>query len=156
MKRKFSLLLSLILDPSFILMDEPVSGLDSDFQYQFWELVGRLKEYRTIVVVSHEVNPAASIADRCLILDEGQVVQHLPFSELNNTAEGLIKIKTRVKRQFVSESLSAQDCYSEYIVASDDLERVESIISKHPHSHVFISTISLEEMILHLTHTHSS
>ena len=69
MKRKFSLLLSLILDPSFILMDEPVSGLDIEFQQQFWELVGQLKENRTIVVVSHEVNPAASYADRCLILD---------------------------------------------------------------------------------------
>ena len=30
-KRKFSLLLALISDPSFILMDEPVSGLDLEF-----------------------------------------------------------------------------------------------------------------------------
>ena len=52
------------------------------------------------------------------------MIHYVPFSDLLNSAEGLIKIKTRIKAQFVNTCMSAQDCYNEYIVKTDDLDRV--------------------------------
>ena len=59
MKRKFALLLSLINEPDFILLDEPVSCLDEEFQLDFWKTLGRLKSGRMIIVVTHDMNAAA-------------------------------------------------------------------------------------------------
>ena len=58
-----------------MLMDEPTTYLDLYFQVNFLGLVRRLarEDRKTIILALHDLNQAALIADRILLLDHGQV-----------------------------------------------------------------------------------
>ncbi len=70
---------ALALRPKLILFDEPTSALDPEL---VGEVLGVMKdlaaEGRTMVVVTHEIRFAQSVADQVLFLDGGVVVEHGP------------------------------------------------------------------------------
>lgn len=62
-------------DTPIILFDEPIAALDLAHQVEVLALCSRLaREGRTVVVVLHDLNLAAEVADRVVILDKGRVV----------------------------------------------------------------------------------
>ncbi len=92
-KRKFALLLALIHDPLILLLDEPVAGLEREFKDEFWRHLAKIREGRCIIVVTHEIEEAARIADRCVILDEQRVLDNpLNFNDLEKEIAGKVKI----------------------------------------------------------------
>lgn len=74
------------------------------------------------MVITHELNAAAGLADRVLILHEGGLLHSLPFSEL--IASKQLFVRARVQHE-PRQTLSVEDCFSEYRADSWDLERVE-------------------------------
>ena len=58
-----------------MLMDEPTTYLDLYFQVGFLALIKQLArvDHKTIIVALHDLNQAAQIADRILLLSNGQV-----------------------------------------------------------------------------------
>jgi len=63
-------------DPQFLLMDEPFGALDpvnrKRLQREFLEIQRRLK--KTVVFVTHDINEAATMADKLVIMKEGKIV----------------------------------------------------------------------------------
>jgi ATP-binding cassette, subfamily A (ABC1), member 3 len=53
MKRKLSLAIALIGDPTFVLLDEPTSGMDPYSRRSTWELLQKSKHGRVIVLTTH-------------------------------------------------------------------------------------------------------
>jgi ABC-type cobalamin/Fe3+-siderophores transport system ATPase subunit len=68
---------ALAQEPCLLLLDEPTSHLDLRHQREIVGLLRRLNRERgmTIVFVSHDLNLAAEIADRLLVLVSGRVVR---------------------------------------------------------------------------------
>ena len=61
--------------PRLLLMDEPTKGLDAEKKQVFAEILKQLKgKGITVVMVSHDVEFAASCADRCALFFRGQIV----------------------------------------------------------------------------------
>ena len=73
---------SLAVDPEVILMDEPCSALDPIATLKIEELIGELKERVTIVIVTHNMQQAARVADRTAFMLAGELVEVGPTNDL--------------------------------------------------------------------------
>jgi phosphate transport system ATP-binding protein len=73
---------ALAVEPSVLLMDEPASALDPIATTHIEELIRQLKENYTILIVTHNMQQAARIADSTAFFLNGELVEHGPTSEI--------------------------------------------------------------------------
>ncbi|MEN8687709.1 MAG: amino acid ABC transporter ATP-binding protein [Desulfuromonadales bacterium] len=67
---------ALALNPKVLLFDEPTSALDPELVGEVLEVMRKLaKEGMTMVVVTHEMGFAKEVADRCIFIDEGIIME---------------------------------------------------------------------------------
>jgi heme exporter protein A len=77
MKQRLSIARALIHDPSLILLDEPLSGLDRDGRRRVLELLRELKHReKTLVIVTHDLQLTQDEVDTVGILHQGKLVEH--------------------------------------------------------------------------------
>lgn len=73
---------ALAVEPSVLLMDEPASALDPIATQRIEELITVLKKNYTIVIVTHNMQQAARIADFTAFFLSGELVEFGPTSEI--------------------------------------------------------------------------
>ncbi|HSR94455.1 MAG TPA: phosphate ABC transporter ATP-binding protein PstB [Solirubrobacterales bacterium] len=73
---------ALAVDPEVLLMDEPCSALDPMATLRIEELIGELKERVTIVIVTHNMQQAARVADTTVFMLDGELVEVGPTDQL--------------------------------------------------------------------------
>jgi phosphate transport system ATP-binding protein len=64
------------IEPEVILMDEPASALDPISTLKIEELIAELKERYTIVIVTHNMQQAARVANSTVFMLDGEVIEH--------------------------------------------------------------------------------
>jgi phosphate transport system ATP-binding protein len=64
------------IEPEVILMDEPASALDPISTLKIEELIDELKERYTIVIVTHNMQQAARVANSTVFMLDGEVIEH--------------------------------------------------------------------------------
>jgi lipooligosaccharide transport system ATP-binding protein len=75
MKRRLTIVRSLINRPDLVLLDEPTTGLDPQARHLLWERLYRLKrEGVTLVLTTHYMDEAEQLCDRLVIMDGGRIV----------------------------------------------------------------------------------
>ncbi len=93
MQKRVSLARTLAMRPSYLLFDEPTTGLDpittNAVNDLIFELSRKLKV--TSIVVSHDMNCALKIADRIMVLDQGRILALGPAREIRESGEPLIR-----------------------------------------------------------------
>jgi len=67
---------ALALEPDVILMDEPCSALDPIATARIEELIHQLSEQYTIVIVTHNMQQAARVADYTAFFYQGEIVEY--------------------------------------------------------------------------------
>lgn len=73
----------LAADPPVVLLDEPTRGLDYGAKRRLIAVLSSLAaEGRTVVLATHDVEVVASVADRCVVLADGDVVADGPAREV--------------------------------------------------------------------------
>jgi phosphate transport system ATP-binding protein len=73
---------SLAVGPDVLLMDEPCSALDPVATLRIEELIAQLKQRITIVIVTHNMQQAARVADRTAFMLSGELVEVGPTDEI--------------------------------------------------------------------------
>jgi phosphate transport system ATP-binding protein len=73
------------LEPAVILMDEPCSALDPIATARIEDLIAELKRRYTIVIVTHNLQQAARVADTTAFLLDGELIEHAPTERLFST-----------------------------------------------------------------------
>jgi phosphate transport system ATP-binding protein len=73
---------TIAVEPEVILMDEPCSALDPIATLRIEELIDELKERYTIVIVTHNMQQAARVANSTVFMLDGEVVEHAPTNEI--------------------------------------------------------------------------
>ena len=64
------------MDPKIMLFDEPTSALDPEMIKEVLDVMIELAEEDvTMIVVTHEMGFAKEVADRCILFDEGELVE---------------------------------------------------------------------------------
>ncbi len=70
---------SLCMNPRIMLFDEPTSALDHEMIKEVLEVMVELAESgMTMLVVTHEMGFARTVADRVIFMDEGEIVEEAP------------------------------------------------------------------------------
>ncbi len=73
-RRRVEIARSLVLSPSFLLLDEPFSGIDPKQVLELQGVLGRLsREGIGIVITDHNVRETLAVTDRALIIHNGSV-----------------------------------------------------------------------------------
>lgn len=119
-QQRIGVLRALAADPPLILMDEPFGALDpitrDSLQEEFKNLQRTLD--KTIVFVTHDMDEAIKLADRIVILRDGEIVQvGTPDDILRNPAN-----------EFVEEFIGKE----RLLQARPNLERVEQMMNPNP------------------------
>ncbi|WP_461556090.1 amino acid ABC transporter ATP-binding protein [Synechococcus sp.] len=79
---------ALCMEPRLMLFDEPTSSLDPEKVREVLDVMRQLAiDGMTMVVVTHEVGFAREVADRVVLMDEGQVVEIAPPDQFFNHPE---------------------------------------------------------------------
>jgi phosphate transport system ATP-binding protein len=73
---------TIAIEPEVILMDEPCSALDPIATLRVEELIDELKERYTIVIVTHNMQQAARVANSTVFMLDGEVVEHAPTNDV--------------------------------------------------------------------------
>ncbi|MDR0470397.1 MAG: ABC transporter ATP-binding protein [Nitrososphaerota archaeon] len=75
MKKKASIVCSLLHEPKLLFLDEPTVGLDAQARRRLWDLVRRLnKDGTTIFLTTHYIEEAEVLCDRVGIMHHGQLI----------------------------------------------------------------------------------
>ena len=78
---------ALAVEPEVLLMDEPCSALDPVATLKIEELIGELKQRVTIVIVTHNMQQAARVADTTVFMLAGELVEVGPTEKLFTTPD---------------------------------------------------------------------
>jgi phosphate transport system ATP-binding protein len=73
---------TIAVQPQVILMDEPCSALDPIATLKIEELIADLKQRFTIVIVTHNMQQAARVADTTAFFLAGELVEHAPTNDV--------------------------------------------------------------------------
>ena len=101
MRQRAALIRTLALNPDLLLLDEPFSALDYQTRLQVCDDVYRIirKEKKTIILVTHDLSEAISMADRVLILSRRpatvQEIVSIHFAD-----SGLLPMERRQASEF--------------------------------------------------------
>jgi phosphate transport system ATP-binding protein len=87
---------TLAVRPEVILLDEPTSSLDPVSTQRVEDLLDRIKERLTIIVVTHNISQAARISDYVVFLNQGELI------EANTSREIFYKTENKITEDFLS------------------------------------------------------
>ncbi len=73
--RRLDVALGIVGQPELLFLDEPTTGFDPEARRQFWDLIRRLRQDgTTIVLTTHYLDEAEALADRIAVIAAGRIV----------------------------------------------------------------------------------
>lgn len=96
LQRRLSIAMALMSDPEILFLDEPTLGLDPHSRKSVWNYIEKLKHHKTILLTTHYLEEADSLADHIAIMDSGNIIAQGTSSELKDlsTKERVLTIKS--------------------------------------------------------------
>ena len=73
-KRRLSIAMALISEPEVLFLDEPTLGLDIKSRKELWKIINELKGETTILLTTHYLEEAVSLADEIGLMRQGELV----------------------------------------------------------------------------------
>jgi ABC-2 type transport system ATP-binding protein len=83
-QRRLDLALGLVGAPELLFLDEPTTGFDPDARRRSWSVIESVRAAgTTVVLTTHYLEEAATLADRLVVLDAGRIVAEGTAAELS-------------------------------------------------------------------------
>jgi ABC-2 type transport system ATP-binding protein len=93
-KRRLDLALGVIGDPDLLFLDEPTTGFDPNARRSAWELVRRLRDTgTTILLTTHYMEEAQQLADRVAVIAAGRIVSEGTPATLGGRDTALTRVR---------------------------------------------------------------
>jgi branched-chain amino acid transport system ATP-binding protein len=87
--RSLEISMALATDPDLVMLDEPTAGMSVDETHNAVELIRKLTEGKTMVIIEHDMDVVFSLADRITVLHLGTILASGPPEEI--TANQAVK-----------------------------------------------------------------
>ncbi|MBQ8927579.1 MAG: ATP-binding cassette domain-containing protein [Oscillospiraceae bacterium] len=130
MKQRLGIALALCGNPDFLILDEPINGLDPQGIVEIRELILRLNHERdiTVLISSHILDELSRLATHYGFIDKGKIVQEINAEELEQKCRKYLHVKVTNTAAFahVMDKMGAEysiisdteaDLYGEYKVS---------------------------------------
>ena len=88
-KRALEIATTLATEPQLLLLDEPTQGMGHEDVERVTQLIKKVAANRTVLMVEHNMNVVASIADTISVLQRGQVIAEGPYEVVSRNPEVL-------------------------------------------------------------------
>ncbi len=88
--------MALASDPRLLLLDEPTAGMSPEETMMMMNLITKLAEDRTVVLVEHKMKLVMGISDRIVVLHHGEL--------LADGAPGDIRANDEVRRVYLGQT----------------------------------------------------
>lgn len=147
----FKVIIALSVGTPYILLDEPVLGLDANHRHLFYKtLIENYNENpRTIVISTHLIDEVANVIEDIVIIDQGQILK-------NESCEGLL-----AQGYTVSGSAGAIDSFiaDKNVIGSDSLGGLKtayilgSIEKQELPSGLELTKLDLQKLFIQLTNS---
>jgi branched-chain amino acid transport system ATP-binding protein len=82
--RSLEVSMALATDPDLVMLDEPTAGMSRDETHNAVELIRRLTEGKTAVIIEHDMDVVFSLADRITVLHLGTILACGPPDEISD------------------------------------------------------------------------
>lgn len=152
MKQRLSIAISLLGDPDFLVLDEPINGLDPSGIREIRELILNLNQEKniTVLISSHILGELAKIATKYGVIESGRLVDEFSVDELETRCKKclVLEVDDIKKTTYV---LDNQYCSREYkvfdenrICVYDKMDRPEELTRYLVENNVGVKRIGLE------------
>ncbi|MBS0582178.1 MAG: ABC transporter ATP-binding protein [Proteobacteria bacterium] len=75
MKRRVLIAKALAHEPAILFLDEPTAGVDVELRHDMWQMVRRLREHgTTVILTTHYIEEAEDMADRIGVIRKGELI----------------------------------------------------------------------------------
>ena len=130
-KQRLGLAQALIHDPEILILDEPTTGLDPNQIIEIRNFIDSLRKKKTIILSTHIMQEVEALADRVIVINQGEVVaEGTPDSLMQGTS---LTHKTKIS---IKGSLAK---------AKKELEKLEGVdkIEKEPSPNADIIVLNI-------------
>ena len=143
-RRRLDLALGIAGDPELIFLDEPTTGFDPGARRRSWELISHLRDMgKTILLTTHYMEEAQTLADRVVVLAGGRVVaEGTPDSLSAATGEAVVSFRAGGRVERFRTATPTADLLPLLRAAAERGEELEGLTVTRP---------SLEDVYLQLT-----
>ena len=119
-RRKLSIAIALVGNPSVVLLDEPSAGMDPLARRELWKSLRTIAENRSVVLTTHHLEEVEALAHRAAILVDGEMrcigtLQHLK----SKIGEGTYEVQLKVNMASSGHSRRATGA-APVVVKNDD------------------------------------
>ena len=129
MRQRLGLALALLGNPDFLILDEPINGLDPEGIVEMRKLLKRLNEEQniTILISSHILGELSKSATRYGVINNGTLVEEFTNKELELKCRKYLSIKVNdsAKASFVLENVFKT---TDYEVLSDNTIKIYNLL----------------------------
>lgn len=127
MKQRLGIAISLLGDPEFLLLDEPINGLDPEGIKEIRDVIVRLNKEKgiTFLISSHLLDELSKVVTRYGIIDNGSLIEEIDAKELRDKCKNKLVIE-------VNDVEKAQKILSK-LVEDNEMNIKNNVIEIHSH-----------------------
>jgi oligopeptide transport system ATP-binding protein len=87
MAQRVMIAMAISCSPKLLIADEPTTGLDVTIEYQIIELLKEMRDVTgaSVIVITHDLNMAADVCDRIMVMYAGSIVEQAPVKDFFTT-----------------------------------------------------------------------
>lgn len=155
MKQRLGIALALVGDPKFIVLDEPINGLDPQGIAEMRQIIHRLSKEKglTIIVSSHILEELVKVADSFAIINDGKLLDEFTSEELARRCSSYIVLKTSSSektQQILSDmEISGVEVLDDKNVKiTSSIDDTSKVIEKLVNSDIAVYELAFKQMTL--------
>ena len=155
MKQRLGIALALVGDPEFIVLDEPINGLDPQGIAEMREIIHKLSKEQgmTVIVSSHILDELAKVANAFGIINDGKLIDEFTSEQLEERCGKYVLLKTgdyeKTKEVLFANGIQSYSVYENGdIRINEEIEDTSKIVAALVGADVPVYEIALVQSTL--------